>query len=78
MKYVSIFWEDIRVYYRDEKHSTSFAFTEGYLFAETDRYLIIKNPETVLVGDRVRNHPEKKAKFYCIPRSLIKDITYVR
>lgn len=74
---VGIYWEDIRVYKDDGLYMPTHAYTEGILVSIKKRYIIIKNPETLLFSlKEVSNHPVKKAKFYCIPKSLITKTVY--
>lgn len=74
---IGVYWDDVRVYYDDGIYDSTFAYTEGILTEENKEYLLIKNPETVIVDDtKTRNHPEKKPKFYYIPKSLITKIVF--
>lgn len=74
---VGVYWDDIRVYYDSKIYNSTFAYTEGVLAKETKSYILIKNPETVIVNDgETRNHPEKKPAFYYIPKSLITEIIF--
>lgn len=75
---ISVEWEDI-VRFRENgvPYEISKVYTEGILFVITNGFIIIDDPETLIFspGQMPRNHPEKKAKRYYIPLTLIKNIT---
>lgn len=74
---IGVYWDDIRVYHDGGVYDSTFAYTEGFLAEENKDYFLIRNPETVIVNDeKTRNHPEKKPKFYYIPKSLITKIVF--
>lgn len=74
---VGVYWDDVRVYHNDGIYDSTFAYTEGILTEENKEYLLIKNPETVIVDDeKTRNHPKRKPKFFYIPKSLITKIIF--
>lgn len=74
---VAVYWNDIYVYRNDNIHGPSRAYTEGVLAKNTSRYVLLKNPETILFNPP-RNHPKKNPKFYYIPKSLITEINIVK
>ncbi len=73
---VGIYWEDVRVYEGDGLYDPTQAYTEGEMVVDESGYILIKNPETIIISkDRPMNHPKKKSLFYYIPKSLITKIT---
>jgi hypothetical protein len=75
--HISIDWVDIKVYKGVGIHTPTQAYTEGELYSETKDYFIIRNPETILFTSAgPKNHPERKANFYCIPKTLVKKISH--
>lgn len=77
-KKVTIYWNDIFVYHDGAIHKPTPAYTEGELIRQNKRFLFLKNPETILFSPRgPKNHPNRKAKWYVIPRVLISSIVYV-
>ena len=74
-KIVSVYWQDIKVYYEDLDKLTPQMLTEGILIKETDEYVYLKDPETLSLTS-MKNHPDKKPTLYYIPKSLITEIVY--
>lgn len=74
---IGVYWDDVLVYHDNGIYDSTFAYTEGVLAEENKDYLLIKNPETVIINnEKTINHPEKKPKFYYIPKSLITKIIF--
>lgn len=74
--YVAIDWRDVRAYADDGLHDPTVAYTEGVLARESERYMTIRNPETLVMRD-LRNHPKRRAAFCSIPKALIIRLTVV-
>ena len=77
MKQVVIHWQDVKVYRNGGIYEPVHALTGGLLAKETRRHIFIKKPETLLFNPP-RNHPEKKAALYCIPKSLITEMRTIK
>lgn len=73
---VAVYWRDIKVYYDGGLHGPTTILTEGVLVRNRKNYLLLKNPETLLL-DSIRNHPKKKPRFYWIPKSMITEVVEV-
>ncbi len=68
---IIIFWNDILMYHPDTKIKLpSQMKTEGTILKETDGYFIVFDQKTIKVssGDE---YPQKKPKYFFIPKSLI-------
>ncbi len=74
MENVAVYWNDVHKYRGEADRRLTKMLSEGTLIKETDRYIILKNPETITLTDSVHNHPQEKASFYYIPRSFITKI----
>lgn len=75
---IGVFWKDI-VYFENGNmpDKCTIIYTEGELFSVTPEAIVIKNPETIKIKTKeVRNHPDKKPRFYIIPKSFIVDIEF--
>ncbi|MBU6214304.1 hypothetical protein KGM48_00455 [Patescibacteria group bacterium] len=72
---VGVSWNDVRVYHDGGLYGPTPAYTEGSLIVQHDEYVIIQNPETLLMShEGTKNHPVEAPRFYYIPRSLIQKI----
>lgn len=67
---VGVWWTDLHAYDGAGRHEPTAAYTEGELIPTRSAYLVIRNPET-LVWNPLRNHPQKRPLFYCIPWTLV-------
>lgn len=80
MQKIGIYWDDIHAYGGGGVHNPSKVYTEGILAEENSEYILIKNPESIIISlNKIKNHPkypEKKVLFCYIPKELITDITY--
>lgn len=75
---IIIYWDDIKKYYNGKKKiKPTSMYTEGVLALKRKDFLIIESPETLNL-EKVKNHPEKKPKFYAIPLGLIKEIKEIK
>lgn len=75
-KEIAVYWNDLRVYHDGGIHKPTPALTEGLLYRETNKYLLIKDPDTLLI-DSIKNHPEKKPTFCYIPKTMITEVIYL-
>ncbi|MEK7185298.1 MAG: hypothetical protein AAB726_01620 [Patescibacteria group bacterium] len=73
---IGVYWDDPRFYSDNFLHSPTKAYTEGLIYKETKKFLIVKDPTTIVIsGGKVRNHPSDKTPlFYFIPHSLISQV----
>ena len=57
---VGVYWDDIKVYHDGNIYESVFAYTEGILVEKNKNYLLIKNPETVVINDEKNQKPSEK------------------
>lgn len=74
---VGFFWTDI-VYFENGviPNESNKMYTEGKVIFSDSRLVVIEKPETLkLKREGAQNHPDKKPKYYVIPKVLIKEIS---
>lgn len=72
---VSIYWRDI-VFFNSGimPDDCTKMYSEGELFTETEDVIILKNPTTIMVKNKIQNHPKTRATFIVIPKVMITEI----
>ena len=73
---VGIHWRDLHAYSDNERCEPTQAYTEGALVRSRANYVLIQNPETIVLNP-LRNHPQKRPNFYYIPRALIVTMEFI-
>ena len=72
---VEIFWKDISYFEEGIKNiNSSLMITTGELFLKNSEAVILKNTQTIKVGEKIRRHPERKISFCAIPQTVIYNI----
>lgn len=75
---ISVVWRDIVYIANMPKRDCSIMYSEGILYKATNSYLVLKNPETIKTHPLpIKNHPQKKPKYYMIPKSFITEIKII-
>lgn len=72
---IGIFWKDI-VYFKNNKipKESTLAYSEGDVFSTTRDAVILKSAKTILIKEKIINHPKKSVKFVVIPKVFITSI----
>ena len=74
-KKVGIYWDDVHVYHDGDIYGLSKIYTEGIVTIANKEYIIVKNPESIVLNTKkIKNHPSKIPLFYYLPRCIITDI----
>lgn len=72
---IGLYWKDIVHFVNGELPSECTPmYTEGILFSIIKDALIIQNPETVMLGKNIHNHPKENATFIVLPKLFITNI----
>lgn len=72
---VGVYWNDI-TFFTNGRVPDSYTemYTEAKIFDEKDDVIILKNPITLMLKNKIQNHPKTSATYAVIPKVMISDI----
>ena len=72
---VGVSWKDIVFFTKGRiPDNCTRMYSEGKFISENDDVVILKNPTTIMLKNKIQNHPKVKATFTVIPKVMIATI----
>jgi len=73
---IGVYWKDVVYFENNIPNECTQMYSEGELFSEDSEIIIIKNPITIKIKNKIDNHPKVKVFFIVIPKLFVTSIEF--